>query len=222
MPAGDSRTVWIGWIGNWQYANQEPTVFWRGAQSLPRELHLRSVGGQMRMVQAPIAEAQKLRDKNLLDAVTLTVDEANQRLKKAGVQGELLEVEIEFQPAATGAMGLRLRKGPQQETLVGFSQVEKTAFIDRTHSGESGFSKDFPGRHSAPVLDGSKRRLHAFLDRSSVEVFVNGGDAVLTDRIYPSPESQGVEVFSDSATAKILSLKVWSLRSVWREQAAHE
>ena len=222
MPAGDNRTVWMGWIGNWQYANKEPTVLWRGAQSLPRELHLRNIAGQLRMVQAPIAEAEKLRNEKLFDAASISVDEANQRLKKAAVHGELLEVEIEFQSASTGVMGVRLRKGPQQETLVGFSPAEKSAFIDRTHSGEAAFSKDFVGRHLAPVLDPEKRLLHIYLDRSSVEAFVNGGDAVLTERIYPSEESQGVEVFADPPQAKVVSLRIWSLRSVWQGQKAHE
>jgi sucrose-6-phosphate hydrolase SacC (GH32 family) len=222
MPAGDTRTVWMGWIGNWQYANKEPTVLWRGAQSIPRELHLRNIAGQLRMVQIPVAETEHLRDKKLLEASSLTVADANQRLKKAAVHGDLLEVEIEFQPSATGTMGVKLRKGSQQETLVGFSQADSTAFIDRTRSGESSFASEFLGRHSASVLDASKRNLRIFLDRSSVESFVNYGDLALTDRIYPSAESDGVELFSDAAGAKVLSLRIWSLRSVWQEHSTHE
>ena len=41
IPASDGRHVWIGWFSNWQYANGEPTVLWRGAQSIPRTLMLR-------------------------------------------------------------------------------------------------------------------------------------------------------------------------------------
>lgn len=222
LPAGDTRSVWMGWIGNWQYANKEPTILWRGAQSIPRELRMRNVAGQLRMVQLPVAETENLREKSLLDVSSLTVNEANQRLKKAAVQGDLLEVEIEFQRAATGTVGVKLRKGAEQETLVGFSETDSTAFIDRTKSGESSFSPEFPGRQSALVLDASKRILHIFVDRSSVETFVNHGDLVLTDRIYPSAESKGVELFSDHAGAKVLSLRIWSLRSVWQEHATHE
>ena len=44
MPQGDSRKIWIGWTSNWLYAKDEPTVLWRGAQSIPRALTLRRVG----------------------------------------------------------------------------------------------------------------------------------------------------------------------------------
>ena len=43
MPQGDERKVWMGWTSNWLYAKDEPTVLWRGAQSIPRTLSLRWV-----------------------------------------------------------------------------------------------------------------------------------------------------------------------------------
>ena len=41
VPASDGRRIWMAWISNWQYANDEPTATWRGAQSVPRALTLR-------------------------------------------------------------------------------------------------------------------------------------------------------------------------------------
>ncbi len=45
MPKGDERRIWMGWTSNWLYAKDEPTVLWRGAQSVPRVLSLRWVTG---------------------------------------------------------------------------------------------------------------------------------------------------------------------------------
>jgi sucrose-6-phosphate hydrolase SacC (GH32 family) len=59
-------------------------------------------------------------------------------------------------------------------------------------------------------------KLHIFLDRSSVEVFANDGETVLTDRIYPSPGSIGFEVYSDAPDARISSLSIWKLGSIWK------
>ena len=47
MPASDPRKIWIGWTSNWLYAKDEPTVTWRGAQSIPRSLTLRYVATQL-------------------------------------------------------------------------------------------------------------------------------------------------------------------------------
>ncbi len=62
----------------------------------------------------------------------------------------------------------------------------------------------------------SSVKLHIFLDRSSVEVFANDGETVLTDRIYPSPGSDGLEIFSDSGDSRIPSLTIWKLGSIWK------
>ncbi|GAC1626926.1 MAG: levanase [Candidatus Acidiferrum sp.] len=219
LGSNDPRTIWIGWIGNWQYANVEPTEKWRGAQSIPRTLSLKRYQNQIRLAQSPIEETEKLRQRQWLYVSALSVGEANRQIKQASARGETLEIEAELAPEDAKEMGLRLRKGPTEETLVGISTQEKTAFIDRTRSGMVSFSKEFAGRHAVGLQGTSKVRLHIFLDRSSVEVFVNDGEAVLTDRIYPSARNQDVEIYANSDRARVLSLSVWDIQSVWGHDA---
>ena len=54
-----------------------------------------------------------------------------------------------------------------------------------------------------------------FLDRSSVEVYVN--DSIcLTERIYPSrPDSVGVSAFAEGGDASLVSLDAWRMGVVW-------
>ena len=49
--------MWIGWFSNWQYANVEPTVLWRGGQSVPRTLTLHRYADGLRLVQTPVPRA---------------------------------------------------------------------------------------------------------------------------------------------------------------------
>jgi sucrose-6-phosphate hydrolase SacC (GH32 family) len=49
-----------------------------------------------------------------------------------------------------------------------------------------------------------------------MEVFANDGETVLTDRIYPSPGSDGFEIYSESADAQIPLLNIWKLSSIWK------
>jgi fructan beta-fructosidase len=212
MPPGDSRTVWMGWIGNWQYANKEPTKIWRGAQSLPRELGLRRVSDGLILTQAPVREAAKLREKLVLDVSGASFREANRRIQRAGIRGDTLEIELSFATTSQTAE-LILRKSATEKTIVGVSAGR--AFVDRTQSGEAGFSEDFPGRFSTPKSE-QPRSLHVFLDRSSVEVFFNDGEYVLTDRIYPLPESRGVELTSQAPSTRVARLRIWKLKPVWK------
>ncbi len=219
MPSTDGRRVWIGWFSNWQYANIEPTVLWRGAQSVPRTLTLRRYADGLRLVQKPIRELENLR-REKLRIVNASVAEANRKIREAGVRGETYEFEAELQsgraPEQTEEIGFRLRKGKDAETLVGFDAVHREIFVDRTRSGEVAFSKDFPGRQAAALEYNAGVKLHVFVDRSSVEVFANDGERLLSERIYPPPGSDGIELYTKGAGGKVVSFTMWELDSIWK------
>ena len=216
IPARDGRRIWLGWISNWQYANAEPTKVWRGAQSLPRVLRLKTYPDGVRLTQATIREAEGLRSELLFRGAGFPAKEANHKIQAAHVAGDALEIEAEMAAGPDDLIGFRLRKGKNEETLIGVSAKTHEVFIDRTHSGLTSFSPDFPGRHSAALRWTSSVKLHIFLDRSSVEVFANDGEAVLTDRIYPSSDSDGMEMYSETGDSRILSLNIWKLHSIWK------
>jgi fructan beta-fructosidase len=216
IPASDGRRIWLGWISNWQYANAEPTNLWRGAQSLPRVLRLKAFPGGIRLIQVPVKETERVRAGELFRKCCLSVSQADRLVHAANLKADALEIEAEIIPRSAAEVGFRLRKGRNEETLVAVSTKTHDLFIDRTHSGLVSFSSDFPGRHHAHLYWTSSVKLHIFLDRSSVEVFANDGETVLTDRIYPSPDSDGVAVYSDSGDSQIPSLTIWKLSSIWQ------
>jgi sucrose-6-phosphate hydrolase SacC (GH32 family) len=90
-------------------------------------------------------------------------------------------------------------------------------FTDRTQSGNVNFHPKFSGVYDAPLAarDG-KVSLHIFVDACSVEVFVNNGEHVFTDLVYPSPGSRGVEFFGPESDSKITALDLWNLKSAWK------
>ncbi|HEY6385845.1 MAG TPA: glycoside hydrolase family 32 protein [Candidatus Acidoferrum sp.] len=215
LPPKDDRRIWIGWISNWQYANREPTAVWRGAQSLPRELTLSKFLDGIRLLQKPIAETRTLREREFLQLSNVSVPTAMQAMHLANVRGDTIEIEAELAPGDAKEMGFCLRKGGSEETIVGVTPETKEVFVDRTRSGQVSFAPEFSGRHKSALRQSSQVKLHIFLDRSSVEVFVDDGEVVLTDRIYPSPGSDGIELYSKQGQGKVLSLSIWKLGSIW-------
>jgi len=239
MPESDSRRIWMGWTSNWLYAKDEPTVLWRGAQSIPRALTLRWVGTpltpeagisgapdpalppkeggrtghpELLMVQAPVRELQSLREKPF-QLSSMSIADANQKL--ASVKGETYEIEAELDPGSASEIGFRLRKSDGAETVVGVVPATDMLFVDRTKSGDVSFSKDFPGRFSTMLHNTKRVKLHIFVDRSSVEVFANDGEKVMTDRIYPPPGSTGIGIYSTGGAGKVVSFTMWPLASIW-------
>ena len=215
MPPSDGRRVWIGWFSNWQYANVEPTAPWRGAQSIPRTLMLRRYADGLRLVQKPTRELDSLRHEKLrISNAGLT--EVNRKIRDTGAKGEVYELEGELDPGQADEIGFRLRKGKDDETLVGFDAARGEVFVDRRRSGDVSFSKDFPGRHTAKLQKNASVKLHVFVDHSSIEVFANDGERVLSDRIYPPPGSEGLELYAKGTGGKIISLTMCELHSVWK------
>lgn len=209
IPAADGRRLFIGWMSNWKYANLTPTDSWRGAMTLVRELKLEMLEGEVMVTQQPIREIEKYRHE-VLSLRDIAVDEAAVRL--AAVRLENFEILVRFDP--TSSLGLKVRAGLGQETLVGWDARLSEVYVDRSRSGQADFHKDFPGKHAAPLkTPGSMLELRIFVDRSSVELFADRGQAVITDLIYPDAASMGITVFADDNRKVIESLHIYEVSS---------
>ena len=214
IPASDGRRIWMGWLDNWEYAARVPTSPWRGQQSIPRVLGLRHSAEGIRLVQEPVVELQALRGRHV-SIENQSVEAADRVLQSQRIKGDTLEIEAQIEPRGASELGVKVRKGPGEETVVGFDLSQSLLFVDRTRSGDIRFDPKFPGRHTAPFkLAGRKAvALHVFIDRCSVEVFANNGGVVISDLIFPAPASQGIEWYSSSGKSRIVKLDIWNLEA---------
>lgn len=216
LPASDGRQTWIGWMSNWAYAGDIPTAPWRSAQSVPRSVGLRTIGDELRLVQEPVEELQQLREEHV-QIDPQAVEEGEAALAEEGIAGKALELVATFEPGEAETFGLNVRVGEGEKTVVGYDAEAGAVFVDRRSAGATGFHEDFPGRYEAPLaLQDGRVKLHVLVDWSSVEVFANDGARVLTHRIFPDGESEGVEFFAEGGAAQLVSLDAWSLRSIWQ------
>lgn len=78
-------------------------------------------------------------------------------------------------------------------------------------------------RHRAPevapfaLAHGEKVNLRIFIDKSIVEVFVNGKQCVAM-RVYPGrDDSTGVSIRSRGQDAKLTSIDAWQMKNIWEE-----
>ena len=89
------------------------------------------------------------------------------------------------------------------QTVVGYDKVKQEVFVDRG-SGSKKQTIDLSG-------SGDKIRLRILFDKSSLEVFVNDGEQVLTDYVYPGEGATGCAVFAEGGNAVVRDLKIWDL-----------
>jgi len=216
LPKRDGRRIWIGWMSNWRYANDVPTSPWRSAMSIPRELGLRQTADGPRLLQKPVRELKKLRGPHH-QFKGGTLKEANAWLERNAIRCDPFELSFEFEPVSQGNQGVKLFKGTREETAVGVDGDQGRVYVDRTRSGNVTFHPMFSGVQDAPLAARDSRvNLHIFVDACSIEVFVNDGERVFTELVFPFENGRGVEFFGPNEGAKISALDVWSLKSSWK------
>ncbi|MFD9107781.1 GH32 C-terminal domain-containing protein [Streptomyces bottropensis] len=210
-----SKRHMIGWMSNWDYAGATPTSPWRGAQSIPREMALRTVDGRVRLTSEPVNSVKSLRQDPPATATAGTVTNTSKALIGPAADGKALDIEATFSPKDAERFGLKVRTGTAgEETVIGYDTTTQELYVDRTHSGAVNFNSTFPGVQTAPLKAvNGKIRLRILVDWSSVEVFGGDGEAVITDQIFPDPASQGVQVFAENGSVKLDKATVWQLAS---------
>jgi fructan beta-fructosidase len=215
--APGGRRVLVGWMNNWQYANQIPTSPWRSAMAAPRELALRTVDGREQLVQRPVRELGRLAGGPSYHAHRVRVGDGTHELPGRGTRGQTLVLDAVLDPGDAERAGVKVRVGAGEETVIGYDAAAGHVYVDRTRSGDASFSALFAGVQRAPVaLRDGRVRLRVLVDRSSVEVFAGGGEATITDQVFPRASSDGVRLFSEGGTATVERLRIRPMRSAWR------
>ncbi|MEV8559301.1 GH32 C-terminal domain-containing protein [Streptomyces sp. NPDC051917] len=211
---GDKRYM-IGWMNDWEYGGSIPTSPWRSAQSVPRQLALRTVDGRIRLTSEPVDSLTSLRQDPPATASDVTVKNTSQPLIGPAAEGKALDIEATFSLKDAARFGLKVRTGAGgEETVIGYDTTTQELYVDRTNSGAVDFSDAFPGVQRAPLkARNGKVKLRILLDWSSVEVFGGSGEAVITDQIFPDPAAQGVQVFAENGSVKLDQAGVWHLNS---------
>nr|WP_275897958.1 glycoside hydrolase family 32 protein [Halobacillus ihumii] len=213
----NNRQIWIAWMNNWQYAQAIPTSPWRSAMSIPRELSLKTFSGEgVKLVQNPVKELRRI-EKKPYKWQEETIKPGENIL--ADFDSKTYEITAEFELGSASEFGFKVRKGANEETVIKYDVSEEQLIFDRTDSGEDEFSKSFAGKFTAPLdpID-NKIKLHIFVDHSSVEVFANNGEKVMTNLIFPDGSSDGLEIFSKNGNVKLTSLTINEMESVWNKE----
>ncbi len=207
----------------------KPTSGWDQIMSLPRRLTLSPEGD---LLQAPAGDFASLRG----ERVTLgdTPLPANREVVLERVQGSSLELLLELDPRGAPTVDLNVFRSPDGQERTRISLYAARGFHYWNRGGRPGHdtlvsldtshasvSPDVMSRapETAPVYipAGEPIRLHVFLDRSIVEVFVNGRQCVAA-RVYPGREdSIGVSLLSHGRDAVLRSFEAYSMRGAYED-----
>ena len=182
--APNGRIVAIPWMSNWQYGNHVPTLQFRSANGLPRELGLFSYQGESYISVKPSPEVFKAFS-----------NKTSTKLQPASY------IEV---TNIKGNASITLKNNQNEEVVMVYDAKKGTFSMDRNQSGVSDFSSEFKAVTTSPTY-GAISGLQIFVDKSSVEVFDVDGKMAMTNIVFPT--SPYTDVVAKGCKVKIHALK---------------
>ena len=209
--APDNRRIAIAWMSNWQYANDVPTSQYRSPNSVPRDLSLFTVDGETYLQSAPSPELLKLRDVSKKRSFKVN----GTRIIKDMIAGNegAYEIELTIENQYADVIGFRLYNDKGEEVDMQYDMKEKKFSMDRRKSGDVGFNENFPMLTWTAIESGKDElKLRLFVDKSSVEAFVDGGRFVMTNQVFPSEPYTHIDFYSKGGAYKVDSFVIYKLK----------
>jgi fructan beta-fructosidase len=167
------RNILIGWMSNWNYANVVPTEKWRSAMTVPRELSL-------------IKQSSNANSNEFL-LVSSPVKELKNAFAEIGSTENFIPNRIDLKDMKATDFEIILSNTFNEKLVVGYHADKKQFYIDRTKAGVSNFNQGFAAVAVAPRLSYAMNMdLSILLDKTSIELFADGGRSVMTALFFPT------------------------------------
>ncbi len=207
LPEG--RQTMVGWLTPFQ----TETYPWRGQMSIARDLQLKSTPDGVQLYQQPAsvlnASLEKLPSSKKLVKQQVEIDSKELALNKGKRFGSNANwIDATFTPGTAQDFGFKIAQedGGKGETILGYNTARNELYIANVKDGKVEQTDKLTVKPS-----GGKIRLQVLFDKSSLEVFVNGGERVLTTLIFPDEKATGWSVFAKEGKVTVDGLKAWDL-----------
>jgi fructan beta-fructosidase len=202
-----SRAIFLGWMSNWVYANQVPTKNWRNAMTVPRELALKQVNGELLLTSEPVKEIMSIEEKPALVSDDLLAGKLVKNLSSRYVLKFGIDRVADYAITLSNAVGDSL--------VVGYDKADNRYYINRAGSGKVDFNADFAKPAYAPRLStATTSELKVVVDDASIEIFADDGLTVMTSVFFPKEPFNQLRL-KKSAGVTIKGLTLMPLKSIW-------
>ncbi|MDR2940700.1 MAG: glycoside hydrolase family 32 protein [Clostridiales bacterium] len=179
----EGRRIMIGWMGmpdTPQHVNPTITDGWQHALTLPREIF----SCQGRIFQRPITEIEELR----MEGHELPT-------------GKETPMMASYEALILNSSGGSIKVSINARVSVEFNKGDQEFFIEFHDSALGG------GRAKRSARMENCFEIRLFVDTSSVEIFINGGEEVFSTRFYPEDGRSCLSVTGEGFSGKYWQLK---------------
>jgi fructan beta-fructosidase len=209
----NEERIFIGWMSNWEYARDTPTTPWRSAMTLPRTLSLKKIGEIYELVNYPLESVQTLMNPIIHKEVTVKANG-----KETVSFTNFNQADITFTTKAT-QFQLTFQNKAQETLVLTLDGAQKQFTLDRSASGKVDFQENFAKTKQLmplPNLPEGEFEVRILMDWSSVELFINGGQYVMTAQLFPNENYTEVTIENTGDTELLFrDFVVSQVNGVW-------
>ena len=205
------RHIFIGWMSNWLYSNDVPTHYFRNAMTMARDLELRDNGEHLFLASVPSPEIFAARKSDKQASVSFndgkfTVDELIPDNKGA------YEVDFTVTPGTDKVLGLKLYNQQGEDMTFALDFENLTITLDRTRSGIVDFGRGFaPETVLGHIVGRESYKIQMFVDKHSTELYINDGDIVFTNTMFPSEVYNSLELSATEGNMEVEDFHIYEI-----------
>ncbi|CAH0192223.1 glycoside hydrolase family 32 protein [Chryseobacterium sp. Bi04] len=194
----DNKRVIIGWMSNWDYSPNVPTEKWRGSSTIPREVTLKKSKEGYTLKNIPVSQLKNYKGKAVKKEINLVSD------KKLVSKGEIdlskAVIDVDLKKMTKGVYSFALKNSLGEQVIFGIDNNKQELFIDRTKSGKVDFKNNFADKISKAPLAKSYQNgtFKIVLDKTSIEIFFNNGEKVMTEIFFPNESFSELSLSTDT------------------------
>lgn len=184
----DGNRILVGWMGLPDIGYPSDVDGWAHCLTLPRVLTIES--GKLR--QRPVPSLKSLRT----NVETAEGYATKKNVKLHPYEGECYELIVDVLENEATEFYIELRVSKKESTMLTYNTESRRLTLDRFDSGA--LPEGVDGYSRSVVLDEDLTKLQIFVDTSSVEIFINDGEKVMTSRIFTSKDARGIRTSTES------------------------
>jgi levanase/fructan beta-fructosidase len=211
----EDKKILIGWM----VPGPQETYPWKGQMSISRDLSLRQTKNGLRLVQKPSSVIEnnlaKLADNKIIRKTNVKIENAEKELQKIEGNSFWLDAVFSVKHGTDFGFGIGRKKSNDGKilfkTVVGYNTLAGQLYIDRSLSGNAKMNKNKLKQVAEAKESDSSVRMQILFDKSSLEVFLNDGEKVLSTYIFPDKDANGLSVFAKGGSVTLKSLTIWDL-----------
>jgi fructan beta-fructosidase len=211
--ARQNKKILLGWLQN----GRKETYPWKGQMAIPHDLSLKTTEDGLALIQQPSSiissSLSKYAKGRVLVKKDLSINDTKLNLAIGGhFKGNSNWIDAEFDLKGSKKIGFNLaeKTGTSKKVIVGYDAVKQEIYVDCTGSEKANKSPENLIQTAPLKPVNGIVQIQVLLDKSSLEVFGNGGEKVISTMIYPDIDATGVSVFAEGK-AVIKMLKMWDL-----------